>query len=231
MKYGVLIMRGEPIHNMHKALIDLAKDKVDHLIVIFGSEDRCRTPKNPWTVDERYDMLRGIYPEETDEGNTYFPKIVAWGVGDFRYNDQRWCEAIQNAVSAWTYGEDGDEIYLVKYIKDKSGYYQELFPQWGEINLYDEMQEKFPEEAGKLNATDIRKLYFMHTVSMHPDIKGLVPESVYEFLCKFKETDQFKTLKEEYNFYQEYRAKMSSGAYPPMCPECLNPELSVKDED
>lgn len=62
-KYGVFLGRFSPPHLMHCYTIDhIMEDDITPLIII-GSAQESRTEKNPYTVDERKDMLRLMYPD------------------------------------------------------------------------------------------------------------------------------------------------------------------------
>ena len=53
------IGRFEPVHNGHMALLQHALGGARQVIVVLGSAWQVRSPKNPFTWQERADMVRG----------------------------------------------------------------------------------------------------------------------------------------------------------------------------
>ncbi len=55
---AIYIGRFEPVHNGHMALLQRALDSAQQVIVVVGSAWQARSPKNPFTWQERDAMLR-----------------------------------------------------------------------------------------------------------------------------------------------------------------------------
>ncbi len=53
----IYIGRFEPVHNGHMALLQRALDSARSVIVVMGSAWQARSPKNPFTCDERANMM------------------------------------------------------------------------------------------------------------------------------------------------------------------------------
>ena len=85
---AVFIGRMQPLHNGHIRNIQKALDIADHVLVIAGSANQPRTPKNPFTVDERIKMIKDIFPTG---------RVRVKGVEDF-YSDTLWLKNIQSVV-------------------------------------------------------------------------------------------------------------------------------------
>ena len=56
--YIVFIGRMQPPHLAHIKIIERALDQASKVIVLFGSANQPRTPKNPWNWHEREEMVR-----------------------------------------------------------------------------------------------------------------------------------------------------------------------------
>mgnify|MGYP001236183296 CR=1 FL=1 len=59
---AILIGRFEPVHTGHVALLREALSRAQRAIVVVGSAHQPRSPRNPFTWQEREAMLRGALP-------------------------------------------------------------------------------------------------------------------------------------------------------------------------
>ena len=57
-KFGLLCGRFQPVHKGHVKLIRCALEHCDHLIIAIGSAQESRTKKNPFSFEERRELLR-----------------------------------------------------------------------------------------------------------------------------------------------------------------------------
>ena len=81
-----------------------------------------------------------------------------------------------------------------------------MFPQWG----YEDV-----ELVEFLSAVDIRDLYFKREVNMK-FIRGVVPETVFDFLEQFRTTPEYEQIIREREFIAQYRKQYESLPYPPI---------------
>jgi bifunctional NMN adenylyltransferase/nudix hydrolase len=188
MRYGVFIGRFQPIHNGHLSVITDALSQVDKLIIVIGSANTARNPKNPWSAGDRQEMIQACLGE-LGVGADFTRYKFIWA-NDYTYNDNMWVSQIQNQIDEETNGSD--DVTLFGRDKDHSTYYLKLFPQW-----------KFSPAKGvpDMDATRIRNMYFSC------DLLGLqkyVPECVLQRLKSYMMlnavtcTDSFLSLKEEF---------------------------------
>lgn len=200
-KYNTLVLIGrfQPVHNAHIEIIQRAKTLADKLVVIVGSAKQPRTYKNPFTAEERIEMLyaatRGIVDANFSisiEQNT-----------DSMYNDQAWLARTQSLVAKHT--KPGDRIGIIGHKKDASSFYLDMFPQWTFENV---------ETIDPLNATDIRGCFF--TRHLQSFIEGTVPQTTMDFLKEFKETEDFQQIIRERKFVEDYKKQYASLPYPPI---------------
>jgi len=200
-KYDTLVLIGrfQPFHNAHLLLAGRATAHADKLIFICGSANQPRTYKNPFTFQERYSM---IY--EATRGMRGPLKIAIEPNPDTIYNDQAWAVRVQALVAKHT--EPGERIGIIGHRKDPSSFYLDMFPQWG----FEEVELLEP-----LDATDIRDLYFKRDVNMK-FIKGVVPETTYDFLDEFKSSAEYEQVIKEREFVTEYKKQYAGMKYPPI---------------
>ena len=199
-KYDTLVLIGrfQPLHNAHLEIIKRATALTDQLVIITGSGRQPRTYKNPFTSAERARMIKAatsglsmhIYVEE----NT-----------DTIYNDQAWAVRIQGIVSKYRV-LGGAGVGIIGHKKDDSSFYLDMFPQWGFENV---------ELIEFLSAVDIRDLFFKRDCNMK-FIKGVVPESTFDFLTQFKETPEYEQIIKEREFVEKYKQQYASLPYPPI---------------
>lgn len=204
-KYNTLVLIGrfQPIHSAHLEIIKRATALCDKLIVVVGSSYQPRTYKNPFTFDERARMIRaataGLSIQVSVEANT-----------DTIYNDQAWAVRVQQIVAKHTWDnfgpKDDMKVGIIGHKKDDSSFYLDMFPQWGfeDVKLIE-----------FLSAVDIRDLYFKREVNMK-FIKGVVPESTFDFLEQFRTTPEYEQIIREREFVETYKKQYASLPYPPI---------------
>ncbi|TFG97415.1 bifunctional nicotinamide-nucleotide adenylyltransferase/Nudix hydroxylase [Candidatus Thorarchaeota archaeon] len=197
--YAIFIGRFQPLHNGHRKVIQTALAIADKVIVVIGSADQPRTPKNPWTASERSAM---IIAEELDH-----PNIRIVRVRDQKYNDQKWTASIQAAVAQATFTDswrDKTTFCLIGHNKDESSYYLKMFPQW---ELVDHEMDEL------VSSTDLRALYFEGKNLKF--LKALVPAHVYKTLESFRNTEEFNVLVREYVTIEDYKKSWEVAPYAP----------------
>jgi len=201
-KYDAIVFIGrfQPFHNAHLEIFKQAAIQAEKVIIIVGSAYQPRTYKNPFTDDDRWNMVRQTledlgYEEEVD--------FVIVRNRDSLYNDTAWAVRVQEIVRTET--RPTDKVAIIGHKKDESSYYLEMFPQWElvEVPLVEE-----------LSATNIRDLYFRKDSNLN-FIQGVVPESILAFLQYFKETKEFAQIIRERHFEETYKKQFASYPYPP----------------
>jgi bifunctional NMN adenylyltransferase/nudix hydrolase len=199
-KYDTLVLIGrfQPLHSAHLEIIKRATALTDQLVIIVGSANQPRTYKNPFTFDERARMIkdatRGLNMQVYVEPNT-----------DTIYNDQAWAVRVQGIVSKYRV-IGGAGVGIIGHKKDDSSFYLDMFPQWGYENV---------ELIEFLSAVDIRDLYFKSSVN-YKFIKGVLPETAYDFLLDFAHTEEYRQIIREREFIAEHNKQYAGLRYPPI---------------
>ena len=207
----VFIGRFQPFHAAHQRVVQTALEHGRHVLVLIGSAGAPRSHRNPFTYDERADMVRpSMDPADRD-------RIITLPLADCSYNDTQWVANAQKQVNAALAQidlpgkADAARIALIGHSKDHSSYYLKLFPQWGTpIDV--------PEFAHGLSSTRIRNSYFSNLAeSFLSDADGhkpgdlpqdrLLPTPVRDFLLTFAKTEAFHDIRAEYEFILNYRAQ------------------------
>ena len=199
---AIYIGRFEPVHNGHMALLQRALDSARQVIVVVGSAWQARSPKNPFTWQEREAMLRAALPE-ADRG-----RVQVLPIRDY-YNEAVWVQAVRQGVARLT--EPGARIALVGHFKDATSSYLRSFPGWALIDM---------ERQGSIDATTIRNALFDATpATVQGALAPLaqdIPDSTLEALYLFAQQPGYPALQEEWRMLRSYRAAWATAPYPPV---------------
>lgn len=203
-KNAVYIGRFQPIHLAHLETIKKALEIADNLILFVGSDNRVCNIKNPFTTQERVDIIKNAIREYFGEplkeswsdkpSPSILDKIVILSCRDYLYNNYNWASEIASrviSIASSTDKETGDgkDTVLIGCMKDDTSYYLKMFPQWA--------FEKIPY-LYELDATHIRnQVYEKSTVGVYS--KYLMPSTMASVEHKLKE------FVEEYQYYKKYK--------------------------
>lgn len=190
----VTIMRAQPFHNEHKRIVDEALERSDKVLILLGSAGKARSIRNPFTYQERHDIIRACYPDS---------RIFIEPLYDKMYNDTAWVEQVQTIVKE--YQEDG-KIGLIGASKDKSSYYLKLFPQWESVDV---------GIQNPIHATGIREGLFNKTSQKCYIQDTIVPKPVSTFLFnEFIKSEHYTQLVKEHEFVVKYKKAWEAAPYP-----------------
>lgn len=193
---AVLIGRFQPFHRGHLQLVEAALQRADRLLILLGSHRCAPDIRNPWSSQERQQMISACLSPQLLERIQFLP------LRDHLYSDNLWLAEVQQQVRSAT--ADGDRLLLIGHRKDPSSYYLELFPQW--------QRQELPLQAG-LHATAIRAAYF---AGAEPAAWATeLPQPVQQQLIAFQSTDRYRWLAEEAAYIRNYRELWAVAPYPP----------------
>lgn len=197
-KYDAIIFIGrfQPIHNAHVEIIRKASELTDKVIVVVGSANQPRTFKNPFSYEERENLIQETLM-------TLETELIVEPNYDTIYNDDAWAVRVQNIVAKHT--TEDSKVAIIGHKKDVTSFYLDMFPQWEliEVDLIEE-----------LSASQIRQLYFRE--DYNPNfIRSVVHQNVLEYLNKFAKTEEYKQILQEIEFVEKYKSQYASFPYPP----------------
>lgn len=205
--FGVFIGRFQPLHIGHEYVIRKSLESVDRLIVLIGSANIARDPRNPFTYEEREHMIRSAFAYEMAQG-----QVVVEPLDDHLYSDTAWVAEVQRRVHEIVLEEGnngfkanglGDfNISLSGFGKDQSSYYLKMFPGWGNIQI--------DSQYGTFSSSDIRERYFARI----PEVPAsILSKGVIEQLDEFKMGEQFRDLLAEREYLDAYPNEWGSGPF------------------
>lgn len=201
---AVLIGRFQPFHIGHlENLTHAIENCSDNILVIVGSSFQPRTIKNPFTFEERKNMIlataQQIAPDAT---------VTVVPQRDFLYEDNKWVTEIQEKISTQTEHNSDKKVCIVGHDKDESTYYLSMFPRYDVVD-----PGKFVCIGDhEINATQIRELLFTRGTVF---TKSAVPESTYQIISDFVNSENYVQLIKEYEFIQGYKKQWENSPYPP----------------
>ena len=206
--FGVFIGRFQPLHVGHEFVIRQALGRVERLIVLIGSANLARDPRNPFTFAERENMFRHAFRHEMAEG-----RLIVAALDDHLYSDTAWVTEVQRRVNAivlehgnhhgfQNHGLRDFSVALTGYGKDASSYYLKLFPEWESIQI--------DSQYGTFSSTDIRRRYFQRIPEVPASI--LSPD-VAAWLEEFKLGEAFRKLLEEVEYLADYPRQWGRGPF------------------
>ncbi|PWU00812.1 MAG: ADP-ribose pyrophosphatase [Bacteroidetes bacterium] len=198
----VYIGRFQPLHNAHIVMLHKASVLAKQVIVVVGSANQPRTVKNPFTSDERIQLLsESVHRYVSGDGT----KFIFEPNEDTVYNNGAWCIRVQNIVAKYT--SKTDRIAIIGHKKDETTFYLNMFPQW-----------EFVDQplVEPLNATQIRDAYFTPELNNINWFKGVVPETTIDFLSRFVQTSDYHKLVKEKEFLVKCKLPYAGLPYEPV---------------
>jgi bifunctional NMN adenylyltransferase/nudix hydrolase len=200
---AVYIGRFQPFHVAHQKTIEHGLEIADNVLILVGSAGGPRTIKNPWTYDERAEMIHMT--------NNQSERVHTLPLRDYTYDDNKWIRKVGEAVNdiVHVHNLDQDKIAIVGNDKDHSSFYLNYFPQWKFIE-----EPLFPPHGDSIDATKIRRLMFTGDIEF---TRGVLPYEVYNaFVTEFIYSTEFALLKKEWYYVQDYKASWATAPFPPI---------------
>jgi bifunctional NMN adenylyltransferase/nudix hydrolase len=202
----IFIGRMQPPHLGHKKVIEEALQKSNKVIILQGSAGSARTIRNPFTFEERMQMVLSMFSVEDRQ------RIIIKPIYDKTYNDAAWIKEVQVTIKEAILGSSFNalgyndlKIGLIGAEKDNTSYYLKLFPQFKSVPV---------PIHNVLHATGIRESLFNGTFRRWEEQDNILHKNVVDFLEIFKTTPEFKTLQEEFAFIKEYQKQWKAAPYP-----------------
>jgi bifunctional NMN adenylyltransferase/nudix hydrolase len=193
--YAVYIGRFQPFHIGHLSVLKHALQNARRVIVLVGSANLHRSPKNPFTFEERKQFIHYNLVECDAVG-----RVDVLPLNDVPYNDTAWQTQVRTLVESVA-GNRGASIALVGFDKDPSTYYLGMFPEWEKINVL--------HKYGTFNATGIREQFFQDT----PVTSEFLAFEVRKALRQFVFTPEFKWILDEAKFLKGYHEVWGQGPF------------------
>lgn len=203
LKFAFVIGRFQPFHNGHKHLIEYGLEHAERVIVLVGGSNKARSIKNPWTFEEREEMIESVFADTIDyagaQGRVKYNRVIVEPLPDVPGNDDAWLGNVYNAVTKYS---GSSQIGIIGFKKDESSYYLDLFPKAKKLIL--------EEGFATLSATNLRD-HFFQDAPVFPE--RLSPAPVVDYLANFYSTPHFKYVLDEKKFMVDYHKIWGKGPF------------------
>jgi len=200
-EWAVCIGRFQLFHDAQLALVRKALELASRCAVLIGSAHQARSPRNPFTWQERADAIRLALTEDERQ------RVDFLAIRDV-YDEKRWVAAVQAAVAKLT-GSPRTRVVLVGHRKDPTSEYLNDFPGW---TLHD------VGRLGEVHAKALRAaLYSGESLEASlAAIRSQVPPSTLDFLRSWAQLPFLARLREEWAELAEEHEKWAAAPYPPV---------------
>ena len=200
---AVYIGRFQVFHNAQLALLRRALAAAPACVVVLGSAFQARSPRNPFSWEERAETIRAALPKADRERIAFLP-VRDW------YDQARWAEAVRQGVARLHPG--APSVLLVGHLKDETSSYLRDFPEWA----HDEAGRQ-----GDIHASALRDAYFEAAAdaSIEPALAAIahkVPASTLAFLRAWAGQPDYARIAEEWACLRRENAMWAGSPYPPV---------------
>lgn len=192
---ALIIGRFSGLHEGQMYNISNALNNFNRVYIMIGSVNTRRTPVNPFTYEERMEMLYESIPKKDHSRVTIMPLCD-------RNTMSEWVSEVYLRLSMMN--ADTSNMAIVGHDKDQSSFYLKSFT----------MPHVESGNYREINATDLRKSYFENGI-----ISPFLTPAAQKFMRQFKLTPEYKSLVTEFMYY-EYEEPEKFKDYPH--PEDLN---------
>lgn len=192
----IYVGRFEPLHNGHFATAKEALARGRKVVIVVGSADRPRTPKNPFTAAERIIMWQAAI--KANLGDVALSRFHFLTMRDF-FDDERWAAAVEQRVTELA---GRKHIGLIGHFKDASSYYLSLFKNWQLIEM--------GNQAG-LSSSLIRGAWYGCADDLDD---GWMPQPLPEMMASFRKQPWFEGIRDEFWKVEQEKAKWGQTPYP-----------------
>ena len=96
-KDAVYIGRFQPFHRGHLAVVEKGLELAERVTIVDGSASAAPNIRNPWTFEEREQMIRGALTvkERAAEAATLASRLRIVPLRDYFYNENAWIADVQ----------------------------------------------------------------------------------------------------------------------------------------
>lgn len=199
--WAVCIGRFQLFHHAQLALIRKGLELAPRCAVLVGSAFQARSPRNPFTFQERVETIRLALTEE-ERARVEF--IAIRDVFDAR----RWVAQVRGAMAKLT-GSDRTRVVLVGHRKDPTSEYLDEFPGWPLHDI---------GRLGEVHGKALRAALFGGD-SLEASLAAIasqVPASTLAFLRAWAQLPFLARLREEWAELAEEHDKWAGSPYPPV---------------
>ncbi len=202
---AVLIGRFQPFHHGHQALLKMALEAAPQVAVVIGSAFQARSPKNPFSWEERAAMIGAALCDADRQ------RVVLVPMRD-HFDDARWFAEVRERIDAALAAQGrapspAAATVLIGHLKDPTREYLLHFQGW---TL--QAAERVPA-AGTGAARDA---IFGAKADASDVLATLLPASTLDFVRRWMKGPRFDTLAQEWALLKQHDDAWAVAPYPPV---------------
>lgn len=193
---AVVIGRMQIPHIGHASLLEAAGKLAPKVLVVFGSASQSRDPRNPFTWEERAQMVALAVDENLRQRLSFAP------MADL-FDDLSWAQGVKDSVAAHAaHATCGDRVVLVGHHKDHTSGYIDLFADFDKVEV--------ALQHG-VHATDLRSAYFSpaYAKGTVSPVNAFVSRAVADYLLQWSKTPAYEQRVIEHQAIIDYKARWS----------------------
>ncbi|WP_077000201.1 NUDIX domain-containing protein [Variovorax sp. KK3] len=200
---AVLIGRFQPFHNAHQILLRKALDAAPRVVVVLGSAFQARSPKNPFSWQERADMIRRAVSDADGARLLFVPMRD-------HFDEERWFAELRLAVDAALVAQgaapaSAANTVLVGHVKDATRDY---------LNGFDGWTLQAIDRVHTASAAAVQQALFSGEADASEALKRAVPAGTLAALQPWMTTPLHASLADEWEQLRQHDAAWSVAPYP-----------------
>lgn len=218
MRIGVIIGRFNPVHTGHYELFNKALQDNDKIIIIIGSANCAPSPKNPFQVNERKNLIKLGF-DKLDCNSAYDNnRIVYKFVQDSPYSDLQWVTSVTKLVGSESSKTDIITLYGCEKDQDTAEYLS-MFTSWNKVFLKPVAYSNTLH--GIISSTNIRnEIFSKGLVAFDTTLVGIYNAAQREMLEKWICSDVFDDIQKDFEYYKHYTEIWNQAPFPPIFVTC-----------
>ncbi|VAW74157.1 Nicotinamide-nucleotide adenylyltransferase, NadM family / ADP-ribose pyrophosphatase [hydrothermal vent metagenome] len=228
--YAVYIGRFQPFHLGHMHCVTEALQNAEKLIIVIGSTNQARSFRNPWSFEERQQMM------VESLSRSQLSRIIFVGIEDSFYEPGQWRTEVRrlvaDSITSDRHGKrkSNASVLITGHFRDNTSQYLRQFMEWKYISVNDYQS---------IHATTIRNSWFdafreggqgKESVSMTSareisdrkkrqqqwieSNQSTLSANGLQWLINFSTLEQATKIIEEAQYIKEYRAHVSQLRWP-----------------
>lgn len=201
---AVVIGRFQIFHQGHLQLVRQALAIAEHVIIVLGSAQQARSPRNPFTWQEREAMIRLCLSETEQQRLSFLP------LRDY-YQQELWVAVLQQKVRQIIIqsAHAQEKVVLLGYNKDFTSDYLHAFPNWhlAEVDYFQGIDAQSLRQV-LFSAEDLNAALAV--------MQNYVPQAIRHYLQSWCQLPYYANLQREYAYLIQYQQSWSRAPYPPI---------------
>lgn len=206
---AVLIGRFMPFHRGHQALLQQALAAAPRCVVVIGSAGLARTPRNPFTWQEREQMIRlSLTPQEQ-------ARVHCVPLRDMQA-EGRWVGAVRRAVEAQLPAAAPPRVALVGAVRDPTQAYLQAFEDWQGLPPPDDAPQDIRAAALRATLYEAAGQGPNQAAAALDALAPQLPDGSLQWLRQWIRLPYLTPLAQEWRMLKAYRDAWACAPYPPV---------------